>query len=62
MPPKSKRKQQLDNAREAKRLKMTAFCDEVDVESEADASGLLDESGVYVSDEDEKSWLCPRMV
>lgn len=53
MPPKSRRKKQLDDAREAKRLKRAAFCDEEEVESEAVASDLLDESGVYVSDDDE---------
>jgi len=53
MPPKSRRKKQLDDAREAKRLKRAAFCGEEEVESEAVASDLLDESGVYVSDNDE---------
>jgi len=56
VPPKSRRKKQLDDAREAKRLKRAAFCDEEEVESEAVASDLLDESGVYVSDDDDESY------
>jgi len=46
MPPTNKRKQQLVKAREAKKLKQDDF-------GELNSSSLLDESGVYVSDEDE---------
>jgi len=42
----TKRKQQLERARDAKKLKQDDF-------SELSTSALLDESGVYVSDEDE---------
>ena len=47
MPATNKRKKQLDKAREAKKLKMDDF-------DELDTSTLLDESGLFVSDEDEE--------
>ena len=53
MPTKSKRKQQLESAREAKKLKRDDFSQEVSADSELNTSALLDDSGIYISDEDE---------
>jgi len=47
MPATNKIKKQLDKAREAKKLKMDDF-------DKLDTSTLLDESGIFVSAEDEE--------
>ena len=53
MPAKSKRKQQLEGAREAKSLKRDGFSEDASADSELGTSALLDDSGVYISDDDE---------
>ena len=53
MPTKSKRKQQWDNARKEKILKKDNYSQDVSTDSELNTSALLDDSGVYLSDEDE---------
>ena len=53
MPAKSKRKQQLEGAREAKSLKRDGFSEDASIDCELSTSALLDDSGVYISDDDE---------
>ena len=53
MPAKSKRKQQLEGAREAKSLKRDGFSEDASIDGELSTSALLDDSGVYISDDDE---------
>ena len=53
MPAKSKRKQQLEGAREAKSLKWDGFSEDASIDCELGTSALLNDSGVYISDDDE---------
>ena len=53
MPAKSKRKQQLEGTREAKRLKGDDYSEVASTDIELGTSTFLDDSGVYVSDDDE---------